>query len=227
MSALEFNTVRAILKEKVKSSAASHILGGLGILLVGLVLVAVSVVIVYVVLRYGVQPFISHPVWVRVLVSLLIVGLLFIGNTLGGQEDLLEYSVPLGEGREDLKFQVPKGGLLSDVAETPYGVLKLITDVLCVGPRTVASSLRSFHKAARLKKIDLDGCAAVITVLLSRESRTPFTAILASIQGLNPARVFPQMGDIDGVLFLKKEPPGMSLTSAFREEFERRAKGPK
>ncbi len=219
----DFNTVRTFLTEKIKTVRSQSIAGGIGILILGIVLLGISFGIAWVVLKYGLHPFWPHQGWVRAILALGIVGLLFIGNTFAG-DDLLEYTLALKPGDDGVKFYVPSSGLLSDTPDTPYGFLNAITNFLCVGPKMVASSLKNFHRAGRLKQIDLDSCAAVITVLLSHDSKVPFLKIVNSIEGFDPYRTFPQMGDIQGVLFLKKEPQGMSLTSEFREEFERWAK---
>jgi hypothetical protein len=153
-----------------------------------------------------------------------VVALLFLGNRLVSRDEYQEYKLVLTPGDDGTPFQVPSTELLGDTSDTPYGAWKTITDLLCVGPKTISSAMKKFRRAARLKHIDKDGCAAVIFVLLSSDGRMPFNKIVAGIEGLEPLRVFPQMGDIEGVLFLKKEPQGMSLTSEFREEYARYAK---
>lgn len=220
----DFNTVRSFLAEKIKAARSQSMVGGFGILAVGIVLCGISYLIAWFALQYGLQPFWPHPIWLQAVFAVGIVALLFLGNTLGGGEDLIEYKLVLNPGDEGVAFYVPSSGLLSETSDIPYGFLNVVTNILCVGPKTVATSFRNFRRAERLKSLDLNGCAAVITVLLSNESKVPFNKIVNSIEGLDPYRTFPQMGDIHGVLFLKKEPQGMSLTSEFREEFENRNK---
>ena len=220
----DFNTVRTFLAEKNKSAHSQSITGGIGILVFGVVLCGVSFVVAWYGLQYGLQPFWPHPTWLQAILALGIVGLLFIGNTIGGGDDLIEYKLILKPGDEGVLFYVPSSELLSETSGTPYGFLNAITNFLCAGPKTVSSSLKNFRRAKRIKQMDLNGCGAVITVLLSNESKVPFPKIVNAIEGLDPYRTFPQMGDIQGVLFLKKEPQGMSLTSEFREEFERTVK---
>jgi hypothetical protein len=220
----DFNTVRSLLAEKIKSARSQCISGGVGILVVGILLLGLSYVIAWYVLKFGLQPFWPHPAWLQAILALGIVALLFVGNTIGGGDDLIEYKLILKPGDEGVSFYVPSSGFLSETTDTPYGFLNAVTNFLCIGPKTVGSSLKSFKRAERIKKMDLNGCAAVITVLLSNESKVPFSKIVNSIENFDPYRTFPQMGDIHGVLFLKKEPQGMSLTSEFREEYERRVK---
>ena len=220
----DFNQVRVFLAERNKSACSQSITGGIGILAVGILLCAISYVLAWYVLKYGLQPFWPHPAWLQAIFAAGIVGLLFIGNTIGGTDDLLEFKLLLKPGDEGVLFYVPSSGLLSETADTPYGLMNALTNILCIGPKTVASSFKNFRRAERLKHMDLNGCAAVITVLLGHDGRVPFPKIVAAIEGLDPYRTFPQMGDIHGVLFLKKEPQGMSLTSEFRENYEAWAK---
>lgn len=219
----DFDTVRAFLAEKNKLARSQSIGGGVGILVVGLLFCAVSYVLAWYVLKYGLNPFCPLPGWVRAILALGIVGLLFAANRMGGGDDLIEYKLVLKPGEEGVKFYVPSSGLLSETADIPYGALNAITNVLCVGPKLVFSSVKKFRRAERLKHMDLNGCAAVVTVLLSNDSKVPFWQIVQSIENFDPYRIFPQMGDVQGVLFLKKEPQGMSLTSELREEFEKKS----
>jgi len=179
-SAPDYNKVRAYLAEKMKQARSQSISGGIGILVLGIALCGVSYVIAWYVLKYGLQPFWPHPAWLQAILALGIVGLLFIGNTIGGADDLIEYKLILKPGDEGVLFYVPSSGLLSDTAGIPTGFLSAMTNFLCVGPKTVASSLKNFRRAERIKQMDLNGCAAVITVLLSNESKVPFPKIVGS-----------------------------------------------
>ena len=186
----------------------------------GLVLVAVSYFAIYWVLVLGVNPFmpLSAPWWY--LIALALVGLLFIGNTVGSSDDFQEFTIPTPDGKK-IPVRVPISGILADAPETPHGVLKTVTVLLCIGPRTVSSAMRFFRRASRLAKLDVMGCSAVITVLLSQGRRVAFEDINQKVENLDPVRVLPQLGDVEGVLFLKKEPQGLSIGTELRAEFAR------
>jgi hypothetical protein len=96
---------------------------------------------------------------------------------------------------------------------------RLVADVFFTGPRLTAASCTAFRQAGRLRHLDADGIASVLTVLLSSPGRVALEDIAARIEGLDTGRVFPQMRMIPGVLVLAGPPPGLSLTQDLREQF--------
>ena len=121
-----------------------------------------------------------------------------------------------------MNFYLPGVGLASNVnplaPDTMHAGVKMISDCLRVGPRVVTAAVHLFRKALRLRGIDVAGCAAVIAVLHAVGRKMSFQEIVAAVEGLNPVMVFPQMHEIDGVLFLKAEPAGLALTAELKEE---------
>jgi hypothetical protein len=114
----------------------------------------------------------------------------------------------------------PFAGLLG-MAMAPRAVgsmARLVADVLFAGPRLVDASLTAFRQAGRLKSLDVDGIAAVLTVLLAHPGRVAFDEIVARIEGLDAERVFAQMKAIPGVVILPSPPPGLSLTPDLRAQ---------
>jgi len=114
----------------------------------------------------------------------------------------------------------PFAGLLG-MAMAPRAVgsmARLVADVLFTGPRLVAASFAAFRQAGRLKLLDVDGIASVLTVLLAYPGRVAFDDLVARIEGLDAERVFPQMKAIPGVVFLQSPPPGLSLTPDLRAQ---------
>ena len=65
------------------------------------------------------------------------------------------------------------------------------------------------------------GCASVIAVMHAVGRKMSFQEIVAAVEGLNPVMVFPQLHDIEGVLFLKAEPAGLALTDELKQELSR------
>ncbi len=98
---------------------------------------------------------------------------------------------------------------------------KLISDMLLSGPSLLHGSLRCFAKAFRLARMDCELCAKILYVLAGRDSRTSFRELCDSIPGINPATLFPQFLDVEGVVFLAKDPSGLSLTGDLRSELRR------
>jgi hypothetical protein len=148
---------------------------------------------------------------------------LFWGNGRTSREYLSEYSVTTGTAsNEVVNFYLPGVGLASNVnplaPNTIHSGVKIITDFLYSGPRVMMSAFRTVAKAGRLRKIDVGNCGAVITVLFAAGRKLGFQEITDALgEGFDAARVFPQMADIGGILFLKAEPAGLTLTQELRD----------
>jgi hypothetical protein len=61
----------------------------------------------------------------------------------------------------------------------------------------------------------------VLAALCRRDGRVSFLDLAALLPASNPVRVFPQLRDIEGVVFLTMEPVGLSLTAELRQELRR------
>jgi hypothetical protein len=149
-------------------------------------------------------------------VSALFVGLLFWGNARISREYLgtlprRNYPGP-GLGRIGLP------GALVSLLAYPGASAKMTTDLLFTGPRLVMVALSNAKKARRLMRLDKAECSRVLAALLSQCSRVSFAELSLQAGVNDPLKVFPQLRDIDGVVFLVSEPPGLSLTSELRAE---------
>ena len=98
---------------------------------------------------------------------------------------------------------------------------KLATDCLFSGPRLVNTAFGGFAKSVRLARLDVEPCARVLAALCRRDGRVSFLDLAALLPASNPVRVFPQLRDIEGVVFLTMEPVGLSLTAELRQELRR------
>ena len=61
----------------------------------------------------------------------------------------------------------------------------------------------------------------LIAALLDSHRKLSFPEIVHKVEDIDPTRVFPQLHDIDGVLFLQAEPAGLTLTQELRQELLR------
>jgi len=66
--------------------------------------------------------------------------------------------------------------------------------------------------------MDVEACARVIELLLSRDRRVPLAEISGRLGMLDPMKIVAQLDLLDGVVFLRSPPAGLSLTSDLREE---------
>jgi len=121
-----------------------------------------------------------------------------------------------------VNFYLPGVGLASNVnplaPDTMHTGVKMITDCLYCGPRVVVSGIKTLRKAARLRRLDVQACGRVIARLLAANRKLSFQEIVADADGINPAQVFPQLHDVEGVLLLRAKPPGLTLTQELRQE---------
>jgi hypothetical protein len=178
--------------------------------------------LIYLVSLFALGPWLGYRHWAISATGFIVVPLLFWGNARTSQEYLEEYSVTVGTVSQTVvTFDLPGVGLVSNVnplaPETVNAWAKIITGFLYSGPRVVAYAWRLFQKSRRFRHFDIEGCAAVLTLLSMARSRVSFQEIVDGIEGLNPVEVFPQMQEIEGVLFLKSDPPGLSLSQELRQ----------
>ena len=90
--------------------------------------------------------------------------------------------------------------------------------ILFTGPRLLDWAFRSFGEARRWKQMDIHSCAAVLWVLMSRSGKVSFDEIRQKLDWLDLEAVLPEMRRLEGVVFLKTAPAGLSLTQDFRDQ---------
>lgn len=96
---------------------------------------------------------------------------------------------------------------------------RLYATIISYGPHLFLETFRLIGEAGRLAAFDVDGCAPVLAVLSKADARLAYEEILPVIPtGHDANDVVEHLRLLDGVLFLKSDPPGLSLTSAFRKE---------
>ena len=200
-------------------SMAAGLLGGLLILYVSFWV------------AYGVIWFISHSLFVlsnRII--LLAAGgfmtvVVFVGAKQNWQNlDPLEQQVRLAE-QMDIRLSPwnPYRAAYNTDAVKAVGfevrsVASTINCILCGGVLLCLGSLRKLHRFRRLRRIGVSGCARVIALLQSAGRRQSFAEIVEKLPGLNPVNVFDDLRYIDGVLFLEREPSGLTLTPELKDE---------
>lgn len=135
------------------------------------------------------------------LISLAIIPCLFIGNRLVPHRDLMEEQLSEGPDRSIRRQVVPLFFLW----------------ILFTGPRLLEWAMYSFGEARRWKQMDVHSCAAVLWVLTSRPGKVSFDEIRQKLDWLDLEAVLPEMRRLEGVVFLKTAPAGLSLTQDFRD----------
>ena len=94
----------------------------------------------------------------------------------------------------------------------------LFQRMLYTGPQWFISGISMFYKSATLLGMDIENCAKILVIVLNKGSRVSFTDLGKLVPECNSIKVFPQLRDIAGVIFLQSEPSGITLTSDLRAE---------
>lgn len=216
------------LGRKIRTQARLMLLGGGLSLLGGLAILAATWGLIYLVSLFALGPWLGYRHWIHVAVGWFIIPALFWGNARTSREYLSEYSVTVGTASDTVvNFYLPAIGMASNVnplaPDTIHTGVKMITDCLYSGPRVVVSGIKALRRAARIRRLDRQACGAVIARLLAANRKFSFQEIATEVQGINPTQVFPQLHEIEGVLFLRAEPAGLTLTQELRQELLQQA----
>ncbi len=108
-------------------------------------------------------------------------------------------------------------GIIPLSAGTPGNLVKLVADILYSGPRLLRNAVRFARRGLAKRSADLEDCAGVLDLALQSERRISFEAILEAIPSIDLEDVFEQLGWISGVVYLRTDPPGISLTDSLRD----------
>lgn len=216
---MDINWVTAWLKHYVKKEINLNLIFG-GLVLIGsIIILALTWSIFYsicysIITRFNVtQPWIS-PIYASIMILLL-----FWGNARTSREYLSTYKFVTGTASDEV---VAFGANINPIApETIHSYAKIVATILFIGPGLMVASFRMFRKAGRLFRLDISSCAAVIALLERTNRKMAFREIVDSIKGLDPTKVFPQLHEIDGVLFLDKEPAGLVLSEDLKAELRK------
>jgi hypothetical protein len=146
------------------------------------------------------------PTVLTIVMAGLVVILMFVGNAMNRQKPSDE--LPLGRGAKAQRNPESSAFIMGSG----------IADLLYIGPRMLIASVGLLKQAFRQDQLEVDACAEILAVLLSRNSRFSFTELTGQTNLANSLRIYPQLREIEGVVFLKSDPPGLSLTAELREE---------
>lgn len=133
-------------------------------------------------------------------------------------------------GAADVAIRVITGSPFASFALDPAAgmmfVRMLSTLVLC-GPRFCVLAWDLVKRGRRLQRMNVPGCAAVLTILVKRQSRVSIEELLRELPRENLAEILPQLADIDGVVFLSTDPPGLTVAPRLQEEVQQWSKDAK
>jgi len=93
------------------------------------------------------------------------------------------------------------------------------------GPGLVAAGRCRLAASARLRDEHAPGCGAVLYLLVHTGQRAAYPDIADVLEGLHLCPVLERLRDVDGVLFLESEPPGLALNNPLKDELTRLLQG--
>lgn len=218
---MDYTAIAGWLRTWVRSQVALNLFGGVATVLGGFVLLLLTWGMVYIVSLFACGPWLGYHHWIHTVLGLILIPALFWGNARTSREYLSEYSVSVGTtSQQVVNFYMPGVGLVSNVNPLAPGTIhagaKMLTDCLYSGPRVVLAGFRMLRRSRTIQKIDIDGCAAVLSVLFVACRKVSFQEIVNAVDWINPVEVFPQVQSIEGIVFLGGEPPGLTLTQELR-----------
>jgi len=218
--------LRHWLRKKAAADAAHHFLFALLLLSVGAVLLAVTFffacLALWVVLN-GAGSALSEILWnrplhlslaVTVMVSALFVVALFFESARVSREYLTRRS---RRERWPSRSSDRTGGFVNLLVYSDISS-RLIADALFTGPRLVTGAWSCLRKAGRLSRLDVEDGSRVLALLFSRPSRCSLADLVQLSDVPDPGKAASQLRDIDGVLLVQLDPPGLILTAELRQE---------
>jgi hypothetical protein len=214
------------LRKKAAADAAHHFLFALLLFLVGAVLLAVTFlfacVALWVVLN-GAGSALSEILWNRplhlslaviVIVSALFVVALFFESARVSREYLTRLS---RRERWPSRSSDRTGGFVNLLVYSDISS-RLIADALFTGPRLVTGAWSCLRKAGRLSRLNVEDCSRVLALLFSRSSRCSLADLAQLSDVRDSGKAASRLRDINGVLLVQLDPPGLTLTAELRQE---------
>jgi len=215
--------IESVLKRRLRRNASLEL--GLALIwgLCAAFFLFMTYWLIYAALLIGFRWLIPHSHDTRLILSGLGLLILFIGNVTTSREYLESLSFTTGTAsKEVVTIYIPGVGAGSNVnplaPDSIHSNVKLITTGLFCGPRLAVGTLRHLRRAARVLGMATKEPAAVVHLLLVRDERVSFHDLCRGLPDLSPAKVLADVCEIDGVLVLTSEPPGLKLSGELRDE---------
>jgi len=217
------------LKKKVAVQATFYSLASMASFGLGIVVLAITFFVSYAIVwfgfNYGVSA-VSDLVFgkslhlsssrITIVCSLFLI-LLFIENIRTSREYLDSYSLKQPVSPSLTVMAGVTGALITLLANSDASG-KIIADLLFSGPRLIIYSVSALHRALRFLQINVQGCSKALMVLFGKTSRISLNELAVSLQGFNPVNILFQLQEIEGILFIAKDPTGITLTEDLRSE---------
>lgn len=99
-------------------------------------------------------------------------------------------------------------------------VIRMVTNLLFLAPRLFRVSWRMWTVTQRLRSMDVATVAAALDTLMQAGGRIAIGEVVQDFPHHDPQRLIENMTTVDGVILLASDPPGLTLSPAFVEDFD-------
>jgi hypothetical protein len=160
-----------------------------------------------------------HPLSLAVVVSLFFLQRRFDGS------DFEPVHVDAGtRGELTLRLSRLTGSSWLMYLDKPGGdlnpLLRMVTNLLFLGPRLFRVSWRMWTVTRRLRAMDTSTIAAALDALMQAGGRIAIGEVVQDFPHHDPQQLIENLTTVDGVILLASDPPGLTLSPAFVEDFD-------
>lgn len=215
--------VEDTLRQKVQEAVTANFTGGLLICGAALLTAIVIYWMAFALLGFVTGWLFTLPYWLKRLLSLAVVVGLYVLHARTNVEVLMELEVATRDGRPPFSIRWPAVGLLTNVQvfapETRRSIIRLVAAIWLISPQLMWAGWQDLRRARRLRQLDITACATIISMMLGKTKKVSFEEILAAYPHLDVSGLAAQLLELDGVVLLREEPPGLTLTADLRHDF--------
>lgn len=216
---MNLDWIKAWLKNYVRREIRLRIILGFLAFISGLVILTITwaisdIISANIILRFNLGP----PWWCHLIAALFIL-LLFWGNAKTSREYLSQYRFVSGTTSDNI---VAFGANINPLAPETIGTFtKIIATILFIGPSLMVAAYRMYRRVGRLYRLDIQSCAKILALLDTTNKKMSYQSIIDSVPEIEASKVFTQFHEIDGVLFLEKEPAGLVLSEDLKADLRK------
>lgn len=154
----------------------------------------------------------------------IVIGLFWVQRRVDG-DDREQFEIDAGSrGELTLTLSRLTGSSWLMYLDKPAGdlnpVIRFVTNVLLLAPRLFRVSWRMWGMNRRMRTMDVSAVSAALDTLLQAGGRTRIGDLVQEFPQQDPQRLIENLTAIDGVILLASDPPGLTLSPAFVEEYD-------
>lgn len=99
-------------------------------------------------------------------------------------------------------------------------LIRIVTNLMFLAPRLFRVSWRMWKLTGQLRSMDVATVAAALDTLMQAGGRIAIGDVVQGFPHHDPQRLIENLTTVDGVILLASDPPGLTLSPAFVEDFD-------